>query len=949
MASLYPPILASNQITQKENESVYTLFFTMPGFNSKEAIKAGHVELSIRFKDTNNGAILDKYSPYHNSVYFFDGDSKMSINDDGTVNNGPKADIEENVAEDRTWKLRFSREILKKKSDENIDEHIAVGRELSIQLRFGDNKIDTEQTFANWYNAQVNEQAIGEWSNSIAMYLYGDNQTVCTDYTLVYRNFIPEGKLGYCSNENDPPVRIVMGYTYQAPNGESTYTKSEEILVEPKQTNADELFSKEKDTTTKFNSGYKYYWVVPWKLNIFPNQAIHNTIKMTFEGITEKGVHFGASTAPSDAVKIFTDPNWEIKASSNFSGYGNIQNAFDGNINTIWHTNYTVVDGNIVSQDNPPFTIDVKFGKELTVAGWRYTPRNGNGAGIIQEYNIYSSSDGKKFDKIYSGTFDIDSSFNATRPPVNAFWGEKKMKMIRIEITRSVGNFGSAAEIEFYSKGPGSAFSGVNQLRYTDYLSKFVSGPYYLQPFNSADTPSKEDCLQVQVVTGEEIDDGVIVKLIKNTNNVLYGRSFNIYRVNVDTGEAVTLKTGLQFKSGEDSILVRDYVVEHGEKFEYVVIDFQKIGDRFAGRSLVPTPLLDPLGYSYSFDSAAGRLTDMQYSFLTSRDHQLRLSGNVTLNNISWKTQDALQTTIGAKFPFYTRNAYTKYRTFQLGAVVSIQLDPTSTFLELTPVEYPDGADSKKGGEYWWKTGYDTSKENNFATVEKVLDSDDIIVAQDVQMDKERFGYEQSPKIRDLNKMRWVLKGAKDEQGNPNPSLDSIKYEDAQFGALTAYDGDSQGDPRLHLVNSREYTSERTPDMVFLERKYREKAMEWLIDGVPKLFRSPTEGNMIVVLSNISFTPLQHTDRMVYSFSATATEVAEYNLDNLIEYNLVPVMFESNPEDLQNNSPWGFTPGAEDYDLIKVWEKNGNNPDSWNPRRAGGGADGNFSKKLFNR
>lgn len=795
MASLYPPILASTQITQPEAASEFKLYFTMPGFNSKAAILNGHSELSVRIKKTNKGAILDDYSPNYSSVYFFNNSVK-----EGEAEVERLARIEEFDADNNTWRVCFSKSLL----DPSL---ISVGTELVVQLRFGDREVPkgiydkSSSPFADWYNAQVNEQAIGEWSNSIAMYLYGEHQTRCTDYTLVYRNFIPEGKLGYCSNENDPPVRITMKYTYQAPNGESTYTKSEEILVEPKPTNKDELFSK-NNTTTEFGANYKYYWAVPWKLNIFPNQAEENPIKMTFEGITEKGVHFGTT-------------------------------------------------------------------------------------------------------------------------------------------------------------------GGVNQRKYTDYLLKFLSDPYYLQSFNNTDIASKEDCLQVQVVTGEEIDDGVIVKLIKNTNNILDGKSFNVYRVNVNTGEAVTLKTGLQFKSGEDTLLIRDYVIEHGEKFEYVVINFQdKTIDEdsstsalVAMRSLVPTPLLDPLGYKYSFNPATGRLTDMQYSFLTSRDHQLRLSGNVTLNNISWKTQDTLQTTIGAKFPFYTRNAYTKYRTFQLGAVVSIQLDPTSTFLELTPVEYLNGAgaNSKKGGEYWWKTGYGTSKENNYATVEKVLDSDDIIMAHDIQMDKERFGYEQSPKIRNLNKMRWVLKGAKDEQGNPNPSLDSIKYEDAQFGALTAYDGgnrskeDAPPGPCLHLANSREYTSERTSDMVFLERKYREKVMEWLIDGVPKLFRSPTEGNMIVVLNNISFTPLQHTDRMVYSFSATATEVAEYNLDNLIEYNLVPVMFEANPEDLQSNSPWGFTPGAEDYDLIKVWEENGNNPDSWNPRRPGGDADGNFSKKLFNR
>ena len=176
---------------------------------------------------------------------------------------------------------------------------------------------------------------------------------------------------------------------------------------------------------------------------------------------------FSAVIGAADDV-IATDPNWEIKASSEMAGAQSIKSAFDGEVNTIWHTKFTAEGSQITSHDEPPFTIDVKFGKEMTVAGWRYTPRNGNGTGIIQEYNIYSSSDGKKFEKIYSGTFDIDYKVDATRSPVSAFWGEKKMKALRIEITKSVSGYGSAAEIEFYSKGTSSAASGTTGTKPAD-------------------------------------------------------------------------------------------------------------------------------------------------------------------------------------------------------------------------------------------------------------------------------------------------------------------------------------------------------------------------------------------------------------------------------------------------------------------------------------------------
>jgi len=71
------------------------------------------------------------------------------------------------------------------------------------------------------------------------------------------------------------------------------------------------------------------------------------------------------------------------------------------------------------------------------------------------------------------------------------------------------------------------------------------------------------------------------------------------------------------------------------------------------------------------------------------------------------------------------------------------------------------------------------------------------------------------------------------------------------------------------------------------ERKFREKVMNFLTDNTIKLFRSPTEGNLLVRLTNISFTPNQSLGRMLYSFSATATEIDKCTMENLIKYKVV--------------------------------------------------------------
>lgn len=71
-----------------------------------------------------------------------------------------------------------------------------------------------------------------------------------------------------------------------------------------------------------------------------------------------------------------------------------------------------------------------------------------------------------------------------------------------------------------------------------------------------------------------------------------------------------------------------------------------------------------------------------------------------------------------------------------------------------------------------------------------------------------------------------------------------------------------------------------------LERKFREKVIEFLLDGKVKLLRSPTEPSMLVRLMNVSFTPNQSLGRMVYNFSATAHEIADCTLENISKYKI---------------------------------------------------------------
>lgn len=80
-----------------------------------------------------------------------------------------------------------------------------------------------------------------------------------------------------------------------------------------------------------------------------------------------------------------------------------------------------------------------------------------------------------------------------------------------------------------------------------------------------------------------------------------------------------------------------------------------------------------------------------------------------------------------------------------------------------------------------------------------------------------------------------------------------------------------------------------TSDNIYRERKFKMEVLEWLNNGKPKIFRSPTEGNFIVRLMNISLTPNDTLGRMLHTFQSTAYEIADYNLTTLKDLELIKI------------------------------------------------------------
>lgn len=70
------------------------------------------------------------------------------------------------------------------------------------------------------------------------------------------------------------------------------------------------------------------------------------------------------------------------------------------------------------------------------------------------------------------------------------------------------------------------------------------------------------------------------------------------------------------------------------------------------------------------------------------------------------------------------------------------------------------------------------------------------------------------------------------------------------------------------------------------ERDFRQKVIEFLYKNDVKLYKSTTQGNILVKLMNISFTPNNTLSRHIYDFTCTAQEIDQFTIENCDKYNI---------------------------------------------------------------
>ena len=176
-----------------------------------------------------------------------------------------------------------------------------------------------------------------------------------------------------------------------------------------------------------------------------------------------------------------------------------------------------------------------------------------------------------------------------------------------------------------------------------------------------------------------------------------------------------------------------------------------------------------------------------------------------------------------------------------------------------------------------------------------------------------------NPKI--TNFKNNILENKVDTIGSKYPFIlrnGNINYKSFDIEGLLSLLTDSEG---LFLNTSNyvldDVSTDLTSQNIASERYFKRSVLEWLNNGYPKLFRSPTEGNFIVRIMNVSLTPIDTLGRMLHSFKATAYEVGNFTIDNLNKYGII-----DNKEKLSTLIRWttiNLVEKSAEYDGENGW------------------------------
>lgn len=231
------------------------------------------------------------------------------------------------------------------------------------------------------------------------------------------------------------------------------------------------------------------------------------------------------------------------------------------------------------------------------------------------------------------------------------------------------------------------------------------------------------------------------------------------------------------------------------------------------------------------------------------KDQQLAIRYNAQISSMTPVVNRVKIDTLGGRYPKFAENARLNYKQFTINGLITAESDYNRTFLNELASEYKNQLityDNYMNGTYMIRNDTIVEEDDgNYGTYsEWILEPDT------------------EAKIR----VRNTKVGSKYDISGNNLSTDSMTPHD-----LYPYQN------------------------WWWERVFREKVIQWLNNGEPKLWRSMTEGNMVVMFDGISLTPNAQLGRRTWNFSATVYEIEDgYSLQTLNSLKLFDILDEYN-------------------------------------------------------
>lgn len=174
---------------------------------------------------------------------------------------------------------------------------------------------------------------------------------------------------------------------------------------------------------------------------------------------------------------------------------------------------------------------------------------------------------------------------------------------------------------------------------------------------------------------------------------------------------------------------------------------------------------------------------------------------------------------------------------------------------------------------------------NRLISNEIYADFEDVFLLDGERQLKIRF----NPKISSMKDN--ILETKSNTIGSKYPFITRngrVNHKEFSLSGLVSYQMDDNkffmGWENLGIENN---ITDLTSENIAAERTFKLDVLKWLNDGKPKVLKSPTEGNYIVRLMNVSMSPNDTVGRMLHNFNCNASEIAPFTYEALTQYNFI--------------------------------------------------------------